>query len=770
MRVAALLLLVLAGSAPVLAQVTLHGTVVDQTSMPLPGVTVELIAANAPSLVTVTDAAGRFAFDRVAAGRSYVVFTLVNFAPVRRELDLGREAAAGITVVLQLALNADITVTGMQTFTNLADVPDPAQNLVGVATSASQGAITARQLQTRPLMRTGEVLETVPGVVISQHSGEGKANQYYLRGFNLDHGTDFATTVAGMPVNMPTHAHGQGYSDLNFVIPELVSSVQFSKGPYYADQGDFAAAGAATINYVNSLGHPVLRVTGGSDRFGRLVTAAGHGLGHGQILGALEAEHNDGPWTPAEEFRKLNGFVRYSRGDSLNALSITGIGYGARWNSPDQIPRRAISEELITRFGTLDATDGGDTYRASASLEWQRTRDNVVTRVSGYGVVYDLNLFSNFTFFLDDPLNGDQFHQADHRYVSGARISQRRLSRWKNRMTQNTYGIQLRNDNITTLALSHTNARELLATVRSDEVAQTSVAAYGQNEVSWSPWFRTLAGLRVDGYRFAAAAPDASTENVRRPSIVSPKGGVVFGPFGATELYANVGAGFHSNDARGVLAHESADSPERVVAPLVRARGAEVGLRTVAIPHLQATATAWMLALASELVFAGDAGTTEAGRPSRRQGFEITTYYRPHPVVTVDADLSWSTARFTDTNAAGHTIPGAVRTVMAAGVAFENVGPLSASLRWRYFGPRNLVEDASVKSAATSLVNAEAGYALSRRVRVILEGFNLLNTHASDIDYFYVSRLPGEPAQGVWDVHSHPTLPRTIRVGLSLGL
>lgn len=770
MRDAAFLLLLLVVSTPVCAQVTVHGTVVDQTSMPLPGVTVELFAANTPSLVTVTDEAGRFAFDRAAGGRAYVVFTLVNFAPVRREIDLGREASAGINVVLQLALNADITVTGMRTFANLADVPDPAQNLVGVAVSASQGAITARQLQTRPLMRTGEVLETVPGVVISQHSGEGKANQYYLRGFNLDHGTDFATTVAGMPVNMPTHAHGQGYSDLNFVIPELVSSVQFSKGPYYADQGDFATAGAATINYVNSLDHPLLRVTGGNDRFGRVVAAITNRLGQGRLLSALEAEHNDGPWTRAEDFRKVNGFVRYTRGDSLNALSITGIGYGARWNSPDQIPQRAVSEGLITRLGTLDATDGGDTYRASGSLEWQRTRENVVTRASAYGILYDLNLFSNFTFFLDDPINGDQFHQADHRNIAGGKISQRRLSRWKNRFTQNTYGIQLRNDRITTLALSHTADRRLLETVRSDRVAQTSIAAYGQNEVSWSPWFRTLGGLRVDGYRFAAGAADAASENIRHPSIVSPKGGVVFGPFRATEVYANAGAGFHSNDARGVVGGENADAPGRAPAPLVRARGAEMGMRTVAIPHLQATATAWMLTLASELVFAGDAGMTEAGRPSRRQGLETTTYYHPVPAVTLDADLSWSTARFTDASAAGNAIPGAVRTVIAAGVAFEGVGPISTSLRWRYFGPRNLVEDASVKSAATSLFNAEASYSLSRRARVILEAFNLFNTIASDIDYFYTSRLPGEPSQGVWDVHSHPTLPRTLRIGLSVGL
>jgi len=241
----------------------LVGTVRDETGGSLPGVSVELRTTTGSPETTATDGQGRYRFD-VPAGRYRVEFGLLNFAAARRDVDL---AAAGsrVDVILHLALSADVTVTGRSTFTNLADAENPAQNLVGIAQSASQGAITARQLDARPMTRAGEVLETVPGVVISQHSGEGKANQYYLRGFNLDHGTDFATTVAGMPVNLPTHAHGHGYSDLNFLIPELVSGVQFSKGPYFADQGDFATAGAANINYTNTLARPLVRIGGGAD-------------------------------------------------------------------------------------------------------------------------------------------------------------------------------------------------------------------------------------------------------------------------------------------------------------------------------------------------------------------------------------------------------------------------------------------------------------------------------------------------------------------------
>ena len=234
------------------AQAALTGTVRDETGAALPGVLVELRSGTAGVDETRTNERGEYRLDGIRSGRFELSFTLVNFATVRRPVTIGPDAQT-VDAVLYLVLSADVTVTGKSTFTNLADVPAPEQDLVGIAQSASQGAITARQLDTRPIMRPGEVLETVPGVVISQHSGEGKANQYYLRGFNLDHGTDFATTVAGMPVNMPTHGHGHGYSDLNFLIPELASGVQFSKGPYFAEHGDFATAGTANINYTNTL-------------------------------------------------------------------------------------------------------------------------------------------------------------------------------------------------------------------------------------------------------------------------------------------------------------------------------------------------------------------------------------------------------------------------------------------------------------------------------------------------------------------------------------
>lgn len=463
--------------------------------------------------------------------------------------------------------------------------------------------------------------------------------------------------------------------------------------------------------------------------------------------------------------------LRYSRGDSVNGLSITGMGYWATWNATDQVPQRAIDSGLISRFGSVDNTDGGDTYRYSGSFEWQRSGSNTSTKVVAYGIGYNLNLFSDFTYFLDDPVHGDQFHQADHRFITGGRVSHRRIGHWLGREVQNTFGVQLRNDDIPTVGLYHTESRQLLDTVRQDSVVETSAAAYAQNETEWAPWLRTIAGLRVDGYRFRVDGADAENAGTRRAGIVSPKGGAIIGPFKGTELYVNAGLGFHSNDARGTTITRDPSTGEAVnpVTPLVRAKGAEVGLRTVAARHLQTTLTLWTLSLASELVFAGDAGTTEASRPSHRYGVEFANYYAPRPWLMLDADVSWSSAHFTDVDPVGDLIPGSVETVISAGATLDSLHHVIGSVRLRYFGPRPLIEDNSVRSKATSLANLEAGYKFSKNAKLVLDVFNLFNANDSDIDYFYASRLPGEPLSGIDDIHFHPTLPRTARLNLVFG-
>jgi TonB dependent receptor-like, beta-barrel/Carboxypeptidase regulatory-like domain/TonB-dependent Receptor Plug Domain len=745
---------------------TVTGRVVDETGGALPGVTVELRSDAPEPAEAVTDDAGGYTFTNVAPGSYQVAFTLINFASMTRPNVEVRQDTVRIDVVLHLSLNAEVTVIGRRTFANLADVENPAENLVGIAQSASQGAITARQLDVRPVMRQGEVLETVPGVVITQHSGEGKANQYFLRGFNLDHGSDFAMTVAGTPVNMVTHAHSQGYSDLNFLIPELVAGVQFSKGPYYAEQGDFSTAGTSNITYATTLDRPLVSLEMGTYGYGRGLFAASPAMGAGHLLMAVEKSNNTGPWANPDSYSKYNGVLRYSQGDSVNGFVLTFMGYRGKWNATEAVPRRAVEAGTISRFGSEDPTDGGRTSRYSLATEWQRGSNTTSTKLTAYGIKYDLDLISNFTFLLNDPVHGDQQEQVDDRFVSGFKLSHRRLAKVAGHSAQNTFGVQMRNDNVMDVALYHTEARRRLAARGQASALVTSAGTYAVNEMEWAPWFRTILGIRGDRswYRVDDKLTAVNTGSANA-GLISPKAGVTLGPWRSTEFYANAGMGFHSNDARGTTVVQDVDgNPVDRVTPLVRGRGAEVGFRSVAIPHLQSTVSLWMLRLGSELVYNGDLGATEPGPASRRHGIELANYYSPTKWLIFDGDVSWSRARFAIPDVNGRYVPEAVGVVVSAGASVDGFHRTYGSLRLRYFGPRTLIEDNSVRSKQTTLLNLDAGYQVFKGLRATVQVFNLLNAADSDIDYFFTSRLPGEPLEGVDDIHFHPTPPRTVRV------
>lgn len=744
------------------------GRVTDQTAAALPGVTIDLVMGGTERS-TVTDTSGGYRFEALSVGAGELTFRLINYTVIRRPVVM---ATAPVTtnVVMLLALSADVVVTGQSTFRNVADAVNPAENLVGIAASASQGAITAAQLEARPMMRPGEILETVPGLIVSQHSGEGKANQYYLRGFNLDHGTDFSTMVAGVPVNTPTGAHAHGYADATFLIPELVSGVQFKKGPYFADEGDFSAAGAANINYVNVLDRPIVNVSAGRDGWGRLFAAGSPALGHGHLLAAVELNHSDGPWDRPDDYRKVNGVMRFSQGTAQNGFSLTGMGYWANWDATDQVPVRAIATGIISKFGVIDSSDRGEADRQSVVADLQRAVGKGSLRASAFVMRNRLNLLSNFTFYLDDPVNGDQFEQVEKRLTTGGRISYRQLGHFFDRHVESSAGVQVRQDQLDPVGLYRTTNGRRRSTTREDEVGQTMTGLFAQSEIEWTPKFRTTFGVRADVYQFDVRSDLAANSGSGSDTLASPKFGAVLSPWAGTELYVNAGRGYHSNDARGAVTtiDPVSGDPTDPVTPLVRAKGAEFGLRTVKVRGLQSTVSLWYLGIDSELLFVGDAGTTEPGRPSRRYGLEWTNYWRLRPWLTADGDLSISSARFTDDDPVGDYIPGAIDRVISGGFTFEPSRPLFGTVRVRHFGPRPLLEDASVKSAATTVWNGEAGYRFSNRARLVLEVFNLFDAEASDIDYFYVSRLRGEPASGIEDIHTHPVIPRTVRVSLNV--
>jgi hypothetical protein len=629
---------------------------------------------------------------------------------------------------------------------------------LGIADSANEGSVSQKELAMRTIYRPGELLEAAPGLIASQHSGEGKANQFYLRGFNLDHGTDLATYVDDMPVNQRSHAHGEGWTDLNFLIPELTARLDYRKGPYSAREGDFASAGSASVTYANRLVRNEATVSAGQNGYLRTAVAASDEAGGGVLTYALEALHNDGPFTRGDDYQKLNGALRYSRGYANNGWSVTAMAYRGLWHSTDQIPERAVDAGTIGRFDAIDPTDGGEAKRFSLSGVWRRTDADSASKVNAYIIRNQLDLWSNFTYFMIDPVHGDQFAQPDRRVTSGVNAVHSWHVHRSDTMTSDiTVGAQAQNDNIFN-GLYNTEARQTLSVTRQDHVVETSGAAWIENATRWNAFFRSTIGLRADNYRFRVSSDRPENSGRASDTLASPSLNLVFGPWRQSELYLNYGQGFHSNDARGVL-DALAPTPG-----LVRSRGMELGLRTEILPKMQTALSLYRLDFDSELAYVGDAGTTEAGPPSRRTGIEISNYYKPYKWLSVDFDAAFARARSRGVGSEDR-IPGAIEGVGQLALTISEIGNWEGALRLRYFGPRPLIEDNSVRSHASTTLNGRIGYRWSRDLRLELEGFNLANRRVSSIDYYYASQLRGEAAASD-DIHFHPIESRSFRLTL----
>ena len=728
----------------------LRGALLSESGEPLANARIWILELGR-SERTTSD--GSFVFESVPPGTYQVLAETDIQAVATREavVEAGRTTELSLAAELDLLrVNEVISVTGR------------ADELIGVSDSASEGVVGQEDLAARAVLRPGDLLETVPGMVATQHSGGGKANQYFLRGFNLDHGTDFRVTIDGVPVNMPSHGHGQGYADLNFLIPELVEKVTYRKGPYFAEEGDFSAAGAARLSFFDRLDAPIFRVSAGQFGYARALAAGSVRVAGGDLLAAVDFTHDDGPWERPDDFEKLSALVRYTRRSTNGGFRLSAQAYDGDWSSTDQIPLRAVESGDLSRFGFVDPSDGGDSSRYTFWGELWRTGRNAITSIQAYVLDYDMALFSNFTYALSDAENGDQFEQRDDRTVSGVTVKHSRLASWDSRSVENVLGFELRSDRIDN-GLFLTRERAALSTTRQDDIAQLGGAPYLENRVHWNQWLRTVAGVRADFYRVDVESDNPLNSGSRSDGLVSPKLSVVLGPWNRTEVYANFGGGFHSNDARGatIAVDPTTGEPAEPVDPLVRAWGFDVGFRTQAARGLHTSVTFFRLDVDSELLFVGDGGATEASRPSLRYGIEWANFYEPLDWLKLDLDAAFTHARFNDGDAADR-IPGAMETVIAAGAAVDFEG-WSGSLHWRYFGPKPLLEDDSVRSDFSSFVTARIARELPRGVRMGVEVFNLLDQEASDVDYYYESRLPGEPLEGFSDVHFHPLQSRSVR-------
>ena len=700
----------------------------------------------------------------------------------------------------RMALAVSIALIGMQTaMADDATQLEPVtvvghyDNSVGSSDAASQGIVRGSTLKDLPLLRPGEIMETVPGLVVTQHSGDGKANQYFLRGYNLDHGTDFATTVNGVPVNMPTNAHGQGYSDLNFVMPELVDRIEYKKGPYFANTGDFSSAGSADVQYVRKLDKNIINLTAGGNGYRRAVVAgsimlatpapASDALGTAPqlinqgpvLLGALEAEHNDGPWVNKEGFKKTNAFASLSDGSALNGWSIDGTYYSAKWNSTDQVPLELIQSGQLDRYGALDPTDGGESERAILSGEWHTHDADGYTKLSAFAAHNQMKLSSNFTFFELRPATGDQFQQAESRNYFGAQA----VKGWNHTLfgkdSVTEVGLQMRHDNID-VSLANSQAQMPFQTVTNNQVGETMSSLYLQNTTSWNDWFRTLAGVRGDSLSMNMTSYSLSQNSgTASGKKLSPKLSMIFGPWDKTEFFINAGKGFHSNDARGVInkIDPTTGDPSDAVPALVGSFGKEVGVRTEWVDGLQSSLALWSLNSDSEIVYAADSaiGSTEANGASKRYGVEWNNHWIANKWLMIDADLAWTHARYAQDGAndsPGNLIPNAASRVGLLRATLHDVGPWTAGLETRYIGSYPLAQDGSLTAPSAIVTNLRLQRDINKNVSIYMDALNVLNRQYYDIAYQQDYQVSPSAAAVPSGVTVHPGEPRTVRITLAL--
>jgi hypothetical protein len=638
------------------------------------------------------------------------------------------------------------------------------QVLAGEARSASEGVIGQEDLAIRPMLRPGDVLESIPGLVVTQHSGSGKSNQMFLRGFNLDHGTDFATWIDGMPVNMRTHGHGQGYTDINFLIPETIQTISFFKGPYTAELGDFSSAGGAFIRTFDRMPENSVKLGVGENGYGRLLGLGSTQLGNTTITGALEGNVYDGPWKDIDEdVSKINGLVKLGGADGVSSWNTTAMLYDNTWNSADQVPTRAVQDGLIDELGSIDRTLGGETRRASLSGHYEHEHESHRSEWGAYVIDYRMQLWSNFTYLLDDPVNGDQFEQLDDRTIWGGTWN-RYWIRGENNHLHHRLGAEFRYDDIGEVGLFRTQERNRLETVRQDAVDQASVGIFYELAWRFTDRWRTVLGIRGDYYWFDVSSDKELNSGDDTDGLVSPKASLIYSLSDVTEWYFSAGTGFHSNDARGttISVDPGSGEPVQPVDPLVRSKGAEIGFKSVWLDSWNTSLAVWGLDLDSELLFVGDAGTTEASRPSRRWGVEFNNFWALNETWSVEADFAWTDARFTDQAPEGERIPGAIETVVTGAVTGQFDSGWFGSARLRYFGAYPLIEDNSVRSDGSTMVNLALGWA-GASWKLQLDVLNLFDSNDHDVDYYFASRLPGEPFEGIEDIHYHVFEPRQVR-------
>jgi outer membrane receptor protein involved in Fe transport len=629
--------------------------------------------------------------------------------------------------------------------------------------SSSEQLIPGRDFEVRPQGRPADILRLIPGLIISQHQGGGKAEQYLIRGFDADHGTDLAIFVDGLPVNLRSHAHGQGYADLHFLIPETVKAVDVLKGTYFPEYGDFATAGVvnfATRDYVEE---NMVEVAGGSFNTQRYLALLSPTRGALKTLIAIDGYHSDGPFEHPNMYGRFNLFAKASAeiGEDMK-LSAWVSHYRAEWHGSGEIPLRAVQSGLITRFGSIDPTEGGSTQRTNLNLEfsWKPAENHRLT-AHAYVTYYELNLFNNFTLFLNDPDQGDEINQRDRRVLAGFDTQYEVKARPFGIPVTTTAGFQYRIDT-PHIVLATATQRRMTGRIQDVDIVEQSYSPFLKLDILLLDKVRLVTGARGDIFNYQGTQHvntvegDLSGNLTRaRPNV---KANVVLGPWAETEFFTNFGTGFHSNDARAVLANPKLEA-------LPTATGYEFGARTRIIPRTELFATYWFLHLSSELVFVGDEGSTEAQGPSRREGFEFGAKVRVLDWLTFTGDFTYTTkAELTRTREA---IPLAPVWTARWDLTARLPWGLASSFEMRHLGDRPANPERTAVAQGYTVFNWTGRYRY-KNLEAFLSVENLTNTKWRESQFFFTSRLPGEPAEGVDDLHFTPGNPRSFLGGLAL--
>jgi hypothetical protein len=627
--------------------------------------------------------------------------------------------------------------------------------------SSSEVFIPGRDFQLRPEGRPADILRLVPGFVISQHQGGGKAEQYFLRGFDADHGTDVALYVDGLPVNLRSHAHGQGYADLHFLIPETVQRLDGFKGPYFVEFGDFATAGAFNFVMRDTVDENYAEAAGGSwgtQRYLTLISPTRDAL---KTLVAIEYYRSDGPFEHPNGYERFNLFAKAKAtlAEGMD-LAVWASYYMADWHGSGELPTRAVRAGLISRFGSIDPNEGGSTQRANLNVDWRwKLDENQLVTVHTYGTYYELDLFNDFTFFLNDPQNGDEINQRDRRFMAGFDALYQYQTRPFGVSLTSSAGFQYRIDT-PRVVLATSVQRHQLARTQDVSIVEQSYSPFVKFDVVPLPWLRFVTGARGDIFTYDVHSRVNTTGDdlnghvtQARPNV---KANLALGPWYQTEFFANFGTGYHSNDARAVISDPN-------LTALPTARGYEFGMRSKAIPRTELSLTYWVIDLASELVFVGDDGTTEARGPSHREGIEFAMRVKILDWLTFSGDVTAAKAEF-DT---GGAVPLAPLLTSRADLTARLPWGLSSSLGMRFLGDRYADEERHQTARGYLLFDFTTRYRY-KWLEAFVSIENLANTEYREAQFFFTSRLAGEPAGGVPDIHYTPGNPRTVLGGLAV--